>query len=257
MTVRRLFRRAMVRGRRRRGGDAPLAIFLYHSVVRRRPRDRGLLLHPRRGVPSSARRACRGASGWCSLEEGARLLDARRELREPTAVITFDDGFQDNFDVAYPAAGGSAARRRRSSFAPTSSTPTRFPWYCRLHDALTRTRGTDLDWDGRRYDLDERAAPGTRAATAAQGDAQTVAPLRARVRGRRDRVPARADAGPRASGALDSAVPHPQPRGDAGDGARRTGRVRRSYRVARDPLQARAGRATRRDRAVDRGGERR
>jgi peptidoglycan/xylan/chitin deacetylase (PgdA/CDA1 family) len=41
---------------------------------------------------------------------------------------------------------------------------TRIPWYCRLHDAVSRTTRHDLDWDGRRWDLGSVGAR-TRAAT--------------------------------------------------------------------------------------------
>jgi peptidoglycan/xylan/chitin deacetylase (PgdA/CDA1 family) len=160
MTVRGLWRRALVRGRRHRGGDPALAILVYHSVVRR-----ALEVEDFCFIREQEFRAqldlLRQRFQIVHLEEAARLLE-HGAARGPMAVLTFDDGFQDNFDVVYPmlrAAGVPATIFVCTDFIDTN----RVPWYCRLHDALTRTRQSQLSWDRRRFDLDGTAAR-TRAA---------------------------------------------------------------------------------------------
>ncbi|HEX2463205.1 MAG TPA: polysaccharide deacetylase family protein, partial [Thermoanaerobaculia bacterium] len=56
-------------------------------------------------------------------------------------------------DVIFPvlrAAGVPATIFVCTDFVDTD----RVPWYCRLHDAVTRTRQRRLSWNGRRFDLD-------------------------------------------------------------------------------------------------------
>src|SRR5262249_31487324 len=74
------------------------------------------------------------------------------KIDEPTAVITFDDGFQNNYDVAFPILkenGLPATIFLTTGFLDTSDTL----WFCRLHHALACTMKPTLEWDGQRYDL--------------------------------------------------------------------------------------------------------
>lgn len=137
-----------------------LTILMYHAVVRE-PLE----------VPD-----------WCFLDEESfrrqadylarhfdvlPLLEAverlRQGLKRPTAAITFDDGFQNNRDVAWPILrerGLPAAIFLATGLVGTSDTV----WPCRIGAALARTRQGWLDWEGRRFDL---SGPGARSAAGA------------------------------------------------------------------------------------------
>jgi peptidoglycan/xylan/chitin deacetylase (PgdA/CDA1 family) len=73
-------------------------------------------------------------------------------IRRPTAVITFDDGYQNNFDVAFPI-----LRKERipaTIFLTTGLINTDDTvWYGRLNLALSRTQRTHMEWNGFRFDL--------------------------------------------------------------------------------------------------------
>jgi len=151
VTIRSLLRRIRARSHRPRRGAPPLAIFLYHSVVRR-PLEVEDFCFLREEEFLHQLEALRRRFRIVSLAEGARLL-AGGDLDVPTAVLTFDDGFQDNHDVVYPAL--RAAGAPATIFVCTDLVDTDgVPWYCRLHDAITRTPRRELEWSGRRYPLD-------------------------------------------------------------------------------------------------------
>ncbi len=86
-----------------------------------------------------------------SLTEAIERLHAGA-LSQPAAVVTFDDGYQNNYDVAFPilqTLGIPATVFLTSAFIATNATP----WFCRLHLALSETTQTSLTWRGNRYDL--------------------------------------------------------------------------------------------------------
>lgn len=155
MSYRSLFRRVVTRSRRPRSGAPPLAIFLYHSVVRRQLEVEDFCFireEEFRAQVETLKRRFR----LVSLTEAARLLD-QEALEEPTAVVTFDDGFQDNFDVAYPVLAALGVPATIFLCTDLLDTPGAL-WYCRLHDAITRTSVQELEWGGRRHRLDDGAA---------------------------------------------------------------------------------------------------
>lgn len=81
------------------------------------------------------------------------------KIDRPTAVITFDDGLQNNYDVAFPIlreAGLPATIFLTTGLVNTSDTV----WFCRLNHALAETNKTSLQWDGYRFDL---SGPGNKA----------------------------------------------------------------------------------------------
>jgi peptidoglycan/xylan/chitin deacetylase (PgdA/CDA1 family) len=86
-----------------------------------------------------------------------RLCDAVEKLRSksvdrPTAVITFDDGYQNNYDVAFPIlreAGVPATIFLTTALLNSDDTF----WNLRLNRALSKTEKTSLEWDGRVFDL--------------------------------------------------------------------------------------------------------
>jgi peptidoglycan/xylan/chitin deacetylase (PgdA/CDA1 family) len=141
----RLLHRAMFRDQ--------LTIVMYHGVVRE-PLDIG---------------------NWCFIEEACfrdqinylkdhfhvvRFSEAIELLSEgridhPTATVTFDDGFQNNYDVAFPIlreAGMPAIIFLTTGFLNSTDTL----WFCRLNQAMVRTDRSKLDWNGRKYDLSSR-----------------------------------------------------------------------------------------------------
>ncbi|MBV9080572.1 MAG: polysaccharide deacetylase family protein, partial [Elusimicrobia bacterium] len=76
------------------------------------------------------------------------------------AVVTFDDGFQNNRDVAFPILrelGLPAAIFLTTDLIGSDETV----WFCRLHGALMETSADSVEWRGRRLplrDASERAA---------------------------------------------------------------------------------------------------
>jgi peptidoglycan/xylan/chitin deacetylase (PgdA/CDA1 family) len=90
------------------------------------------------------------------------LMEAIRKLQEnsverPTAAITFDDGFQNNFDIAFTILreeGLPATIFLTTGLIDTDDTT----WFCRLHDALARSSKQSLEWDGQLFDLSGMAA---------------------------------------------------------------------------------------------------
>jgi len=76
-------------------------------------------------------------------------------IKRPAAVVTFDDGYQDNFDVAFPI-----LRRERipaTIFLTTGLIDTNDTvWHCQLNLALAQTRRSHIELDGFRFDLSTR-----------------------------------------------------------------------------------------------------
>jgi len=92
-------------------------------------------------------------------------------LPRPTAVLTFDDGFQDAHDVVLPIlrqAGLPATLFLPTALLDTSDTI----WFCRLNRALARARADTLAWNGARLSL---ASPQDRARAAVVLKAQLKA----------------------------------------------------------------------------------
>src|SRR5215510_3787918 len=85
------------------------------------------------------------------------LSDAVRRLKNgrisrPTAVVTFDDGFQNNYDLAFPILremGVPATIFLVTGLVNTDDTV----WFCRLNQALTKTKKLAFEWHGDRFDL--------------------------------------------------------------------------------------------------------
>ncbi len=102
-----------------------------------------------------------------SLSEAVERL-SNGQIGRPTAVITFDDGFQNNYEVAFPILrelGLPATVFLITGLVNTADTV----WFCRLHRALSVTRKASLEWDGTHFDL---TGPLARAATCAEAQAR-------------------------------------------------------------------------------------
>jgi len=81
-------------------------------------------------------------------------LITNEQIKNSTAVITFDDGFQNNFDIAYPIlkeAGLPATIFLATGYVDTKGTI----WYCRLNKALTRTSKQELHWNGHSFNIED------------------------------------------------------------------------------------------------------
>ncbi len=130
-----------------------LAILMYHAVVR----------NPPEGVPS-------GFLGESLFQQQIRYLKKhfnvlplaeavekmyRQELIHPTLAITFDDGFQNNYDVVFPIlreAGLCATIFLTTGLIGTDKTF----WYLQLNEAVMRTKKASIDWNGSKYTFGDR-----------------------------------------------------------------------------------------------------
>ncbi len=76
------------------------------------------------------------------------------QLENSTAVITFDDGFQNNFDVAYPIlkdAGVPATIFISTGYVDTEDTI----WFCRLNQAFNRSFKRELHWNSHCFNIED------------------------------------------------------------------------------------------------------
>lgn len=89
----------------------------------------------------------------------SQALDLLRQdaLSGPTAALTFDDGFRNNHDVAFPIL--SEYRLPSSIYLATDLIGTdKTVWFARLLIALQTTRSARLSWNGVDYSLSDAAA---------------------------------------------------------------------------------------------------
>ncbi len=149
---------AAVAGSRKRPRERVLGILMYHAVI-----DEPL--------PIADWCFLRGSTFRRQLELLRQQVDlvplegAQQALREPGSgrplvAITLDDGFLNNRTVALPhlqALGVPATVFVTSGLLDGTDTV----WFCRLHQALTRTRLERVTWNGQRFELTTPAARGT------------------------------------------------------------------------------------------------
>lgn len=73
-------------------------------------------------------------------------------IKRPTAVITFDDGYQNNFDVGFPIL--CKEKIPATIFLATGLIDTNDTvWHCRLNIALSQTRRPIIERNGFKFDL--------------------------------------------------------------------------------------------------------
>jgi peptidoglycan/xylan/chitin deacetylase (PgdA/CDA1 family) len=85
------------------------------------------------------------------LSEAAKRIK-NEGISRPTAVVTFDDGFQNNYDLAFPILremGVPATIFLVTGLVNTDDTV----WFCRLNQTLTETKKLAFEWHGDRFDL--------------------------------------------------------------------------------------------------------
>ena len=74
-------------------------------------------------------------------------------VHRPTMAITFDDGFSNNYEIAFPLlrqANVPATIFICTDLIDTDNTL----WFCRLNRALAETHRNSLEWDGIFFHLD-------------------------------------------------------------------------------------------------------
>lgn len=75
----------------------------------------------------------------------------------PVVAVTFDDGFQNNYDIAFPVLkkwGIPATIFLATAFIGSNNTV----WFCRINEALSKTSLTYVEWEGMKFDLSSRSA---------------------------------------------------------------------------------------------------
>jgi peptidoglycan/xylan/chitin deacetylase (PgdA/CDA1 family) len=86
-----------------------------------------------------------------ALSEAVERMSAG-EIKRPTAAITFDDGYQNNFDVAFPIL--CREKIPATIFLATGLIDTKDTvWHCRLNLALSQTRRPIIEKNGFKFDL--------------------------------------------------------------------------------------------------------
>jgi peptidoglycan/xylan/chitin deacetylase (PgdA/CDA1 family) len=91
------------------------------------------------------------------LSEGLDRLRAG-DFRRPAVAVTFDDGFLNNFTVAFPVLREESIPA--TIFLATGFVGTRGTvWFCKLLHALSHTSTSVLSWRGHRFDLTTKLGP--------------------------------------------------------------------------------------------------
>lgn len=97
------------------------------------------------------------------LSEAVQMLD-NGDVDKPTAVITFDDGYQNNYDFAFPILKKYNAPATIYLVSDQMNGEDTI-WFCRLNQALSETSETALSWNGMHFNL---SSPAGKAAASAQ-----------------------------------------------------------------------------------------
>lgn len=145
-----IFRR-LERSQARRG----VTILMYHAVARSRPVVTDWCLLPE---PDFVRQMQYVKAHFDVLSLSEAIAGLRDDsVTRPTAVITFDDGFQNVHDVALPILSRLALPATvflNTGFVGTDETI----WFCRIIQALSHTDREMLLWQGHRYRLQDASA---------------------------------------------------------------------------------------------------
>lgn len=138
-----------------------LTIFLYHAVIRSPLNFYDFCFLDESSFRDQVKYIKRHFEVIPLSEAVERLMNGK--LKRRTAVITFDDGLQNNYEVAYPILRKEALPA--TIFPVTGLVNTRNTvWFCRLIHALAETSKTSFDWDGLTFDLTESVSKAKSAA---------------------------------------------------------------------------------------------
>jgi peptidoglycan/xylan/chitin deacetylase (PgdA/CDA1 family) len=127
----------------------PLTILMYHGVI-----DHDMVIPDPCMVSittfRSQMRYLKKHSKVVSLTKAVEMLE-NDSIREPTVVITFDDGYQNNFDLAFPVLAAEhlpATIFLATLFVDTDTTI----WTGTLQNAFALSTKTSLKWRGQFLD---------------------------------------------------------------------------------------------------------
>lgn len=128
----------------------PLTILMYHGVI-----DSPMIMPDPCMIDINAFRSqmryLKRHFEVVSLTRAVELME-HDAITEPTAVITFDDGYQNNYDLAYPVL--REGQLPATIFLSTLFTDTDISiWTGVLQNAFTLTPKMHLEWRGQRFDL--------------------------------------------------------------------------------------------------------
>lgn len=86
------------------------------------------------------------------LSDAADIIASKRKTRQPILSLTFDDGFQNNFDVVFPIL--KELRLPATIFPVTGFVDSdRTIWYCMLNKAFSESKKKNLVWMHKTYEL--------------------------------------------------------------------------------------------------------
>jgi len=134
----------------RRGYANCVSIIMYHGVVASEPDVPDWCFLQRERFTSQMDYLARHFDVLPLGEAVARLSEDR--VRQPTAVITFDDGFQNNHDVAFPVLkrlGLPFTIYLTTGLVDTPHTV----WFCAILDAIGNTTLSSFQWRGECLDV--------------------------------------------------------------------------------------------------------
>jgi peptidoglycan/xylan/chitin deacetylase (PgdA/CDA1 family) len=127
-----------------------ISIVTYHAVV-----DKPLSVYDwcflsetlfRKQIQYLKKRFC-----LLSLSEAVDRIE-KGKIDKPSAVVTFDDGFQNNYDIAFPIlreADIPATIFLSTNYVNSKSTL----WFCELNHAFEKTESDTLNWGGDVYKI--------------------------------------------------------------------------------------------------------
>jgi len=131
-----------------------LTIVMYHSVVKELPPLYDWCYVDAESFRQQVRFLKKNFEVINLSQVAERLISEKTE--KPLAVITFDDGYQNNFDVAFPILkeeGVGATIFLTTDLINTDDTL----WVCRLHHALSNTKKTEIEWDGNLFNISDNS----------------------------------------------------------------------------------------------------